>query len=143
MASSSRKNTCVRCLNRRNIRIDKHTHANAFRLEARDERLDGIHFGARCETSVGCAHVYGVGDERGLVRQGGLYNRHKIVVWIAFDIEFAPRVFHHERSKRRDVAPANVSLVGARVNGDAVGARVENGFGGVQQVGQAVVAAVS
>ena len=79
----------MRSLDARNVGINKHTHANAFCLETRDEWMHSLHFVTRCKATIGGRRVHRVGDERCLLRQRGFYNLHQVVMRIAFDVEFA------------------------------------------------------
>ena len=133
----------MRGLNACDVGINKHTHANAFCLQARDERMHSLHFVTRSKATIGGRRVHRVGDERCLLRQRGFYNLHQVVMRIAFDIEFAICVACHQRSKGANIIEPNMSLIRSRVNRDARSTGVENGLGGAQQVWQPVISAVS
>ena len=125
------------------VGINKHTHANAFCLQARDELMHRLHFVTRSKATIGGRRVHRVGDERCLLRQRGFYNLHQVVMRIAFDIELAICVACHQRSKGANIIEPNMSLIRSWVNRDARSTRVENSLGGAQQVRQPVIAAVS
>ena len=133
----------MRGLNACNVGINKHTHAHAFCLQARDERLHCLHFFTRSKAAIRGRRVHRVGDERCLLWQRGFYNRHQVVLRIALDVELATGVARNQRSNGANIIEPNVSLIRSRVNGDSPSTGVENSLGGVQQIRQPVVAAVS
>src|SRR5439155_24579325 len=60
------------------------------------------------------------------------------LVGVALDVELALRAPRtHQLGQRRDVAPADMALVGARVDREAVGAGIVGDPGEVEDVGNA------
>ena len=115
--TAARKRRCIRlgveldaicasgvcCLNACDARIDKHTDANALRLQTGDERLHRLHLFTRCESAIGSRRVDRVGDERCLMWARGFYNRHQVVMRVALNVEFTTGVLGEECCEWRDV----------------------------------------
>jgi hypothetical protein len=62
---------------------------------------------------------------------------------IAFDVEFGVGIRFHERGEGRDIGCFDVALIGARVDGNAVRARVQDDSGTIKQIRQPIGAAVA
>ena len=87
--------------------------------------------------------AFAVGHEGHLVRTHGAHMRHQIMEGIALDVELAVGPGLHEGVQLGHVARADVALVRAGVDGDAVRARLQAQLGSARDAGNAQVARIA
>jgi hypothetical protein len=62
---------------------------------------------------------------------------------VAFDVEFHARILRHERGERGYIRRFDVALIGARVDGEPMRARIQDDSGTIEQIRQPIGAAVA
>ena len=123
-------------IGRAGIHENRHPHAPVQQLL--HIGLQPCAVGTQVETMIGGDLAVAIGNQRGLRRARAFNQRHQSGIIaarrrerIAFDVVFHP-VFPAQLCQCIDIARRDVTLIRARMHGDAVGAGFDGGFCGFQ-----------
>ena len=124
-------------------RIHEQAHPHAQGMTLLDERAQALAVGGQVPPMVTRELVNRVGHEGGLVRPSGPHDIHEVVERVALDVELGLRPTLHQGGNFIDIPRADVPLIRARVNGDALAAGLQAALGCAHHAGNVQVARIA
>ena len=124
-------------------RVHEQAHAHAQRLAFGDQGTQAFGVLREGPAVVAGELAFAVWHKGDLVRAHRTHMRHQVVEGVALDVEFAVRPGLHQRGQLGHVAGADVALVRARVDGDALRASLQAQLGCARHTGDAQMARIA
>ena len=125
------------------IGVHEEAHAHAQRTQLSHDGGQALGVLRKAPAVVAGELVLAVGHQGALLWPQLAHQVHEVVKGVALDVELALRPLPHQARDVLRVLRADVALVGPRVDGDALGARLQAQLGRAQRAGQGQVAAVA